>query len=209
MGLPVVSTWHGGIPELVEDGVSGLLVPDCDEAALAERLACLVNHPETWPVDVPIGDLVAAGLPAVLRLSILELLRRRPPPRAVHLPRLRAAGQPIQQALRATDAGAGDVPTHLARQPLASRCHGAGDPDESVPVHGAARPQPRRRSAPARTGAHRLASRSRRDRPARRLSHPREPPRSRVPIGSVRILGARPASGRYRVTPRLRPPSAV
>ena len=39
MGLPVVSTWHGGIPELVEDGVAGLLVPERDETALAGCLA--------------------------------------------------------------------------------------------------------------------------------------------------------------------------
>jgi colanic acid/amylovoran biosynthesis glycosyltransferase len=30
MGLPVLSTLHSGIPELVEDGLSGLLVPEKD-----------------------------------------------------------------------------------------------------------------------------------------------------------------------------------
>jgi len=49
MGLPVVSTWHGGIPELVGDRVSGLLVPERDEAALAGCLAYLLDHPEAWP----------------------------------------------------------------------------------------------------------------------------------------------------------------
>ena len=49
MGLPVVSTLHSGIPELVEDGVSGFLVPERDVEALADRLACLIDHPERWP----------------------------------------------------------------------------------------------------------------------------------------------------------------
>jgi len=49
MGLPVVATRHAGIPELVEDGVSGFLVPERDVEALADRLTRLVDHPETWP----------------------------------------------------------------------------------------------------------------------------------------------------------------
>lgn len=47
-GLPVVSTWHGGIPELVEHGVSGLLVPERDAAALAAALASLIDAPQRW-----------------------------------------------------------------------------------------------------------------------------------------------------------------
>ena len=35
---PVVATALRAIPELVEDGVTGLLVPECDAAALAEAL---------------------------------------------------------------------------------------------------------------------------------------------------------------------------
>jgi colanic acid/amylovoran biosynthesis glycosyltransferase len=48
MGLPVVSTIHGGIPELVEDGISGFLVPERDVEALATKLADLIAHPEWW-----------------------------------------------------------------------------------------------------------------------------------------------------------------
>ena len=40
-GLPVVATRHGGIPEVVEDGETGLLVPEGDPPALAEALAAL------------------------------------------------------------------------------------------------------------------------------------------------------------------------
>ena len=49
MGMPVVSTYHGGIPELVEDGISGFLVPERDVDALAEKLGYLIEHPEIWP----------------------------------------------------------------------------------------------------------------------------------------------------------------
>lgn len=48
MGLPVVSTYHGGIPELVEEGVSGLLVPERDVEALVEKLGHLMQHPDRW-----------------------------------------------------------------------------------------------------------------------------------------------------------------
>lgn len=45
LGLPVVSTAHSGIPEAVEDGASGLLVPPGDDEALADALARLVGDP--------------------------------------------------------------------------------------------------------------------------------------------------------------------
>ncbi len=46
MQLPIVSTRHSGIPEAVEDNVSGALVSPGDEAALAEALAHLLDSPE-------------------------------------------------------------------------------------------------------------------------------------------------------------------
>ena len=45
-GLPVISTRHSGIPELVQDGVSGFLVPERDVDALAEKCEYLVVHPQ-------------------------------------------------------------------------------------------------------------------------------------------------------------------
>ncbi len=48
IGLPVVSTYHGGIPELVENGKSGFLVPEKDAAALADKLGYLIEHPQLW-----------------------------------------------------------------------------------------------------------------------------------------------------------------
>jgi len=45
-GLPVVSTWHSGIPELVSDGESGFLVEERDVGSLEERLIYLLDHPD-------------------------------------------------------------------------------------------------------------------------------------------------------------------
>jgi glycosyltransferase involved in cell wall biosynthesis len=42
-GLPVVGTRHSGIPEAIEDGVTGFLVPEGDAGALAARLADLLE----------------------------------------------------------------------------------------------------------------------------------------------------------------------
>ncbi|MBI3650464.1 MAG: glycosyltransferase [Acidobacteria bacterium] len=46
MGLPVVSTPLSGIPELIEDGVSGLLVPEKDEVGLADTIEHLIQDVE-------------------------------------------------------------------------------------------------------------------------------------------------------------------
>ncbi len=46
MARPVVATRVGGIPEMVEDGVTGRLVPPRDPAALAEALIGLINRPD-------------------------------------------------------------------------------------------------------------------------------------------------------------------
>jgi len=45
-GLPVVATAVGGVPEIVEDGVTGLLVPPGDIQALAQALECLIRNPQ-------------------------------------------------------------------------------------------------------------------------------------------------------------------
>ncbi|MBX9830511.1 glycosyltransferase [Candidatus Babeliales bacterium] len=48
LGLPVVSTYHSGIPELVIHGISGLLASEKDDATLAQHLQFLIEHPEKW-----------------------------------------------------------------------------------------------------------------------------------------------------------------
>ena len=70
-GMPVVSTWHGGIAELVEDGVSGFLVAERDVDALTDRLAYLADHVETWPA------LGRAGRTKVERQFDIERLNDR------------------------------------------------------------------------------------------------------------------------------------
>jgi len=47
-GLPVVSTYNGGIPELVKDGVSGFLVPEKNVAMLVKKMVYLIEHLECW-----------------------------------------------------------------------------------------------------------------------------------------------------------------
>jgi colanic acid/amylovoran biosynthesis glycosyltransferase len=46
LAVPVVATWHEGIPEVVTHGESGFLVAERDVAALSESLARLVESPE-------------------------------------------------------------------------------------------------------------------------------------------------------------------
>lgn len=46
-GLTVVSTYHSGIPELIEDGRTGLLAPERDVGALAQKLIWIADNPST------------------------------------------------------------------------------------------------------------------------------------------------------------------
>ena len=50
LGMPVISTTHSGIPELVEHGVEGFLVPEKDVDALADSLMYLTDNQDIWPV---------------------------------------------------------------------------------------------------------------------------------------------------------------
>jgi colanic acid/amylovoran biosynthesis glycosyltransferase len=48
--LPVISTYHAGIPELVKDGYSGFLAPERDDESLADRLTHLLQNRQMWAV---------------------------------------------------------------------------------------------------------------------------------------------------------------
>lgn len=47
-GMPVISSCHADIPEVVIDGESALLASEKDVDALAKHLEYLVEHPEVW-----------------------------------------------------------------------------------------------------------------------------------------------------------------
>jgi colanic acid/amylovoran biosynthesis glycosyltransferase len=78
MGLPVVSTWHGGIPELVEDGVSGFLVPERNSEALAKAIQMLISEPEWWPMMGAAGRAKVESVYAmdVVNDQIVSIYRR-------------------------------------------------------------------------------------------------------------------------------------
>jgi colanic acid/amylovoran biosynthesis glycosyltransferase len=44
-GVPVLSTYHSGIPELVDHGVTGLLAPEKDHVQIAENICRLIDEP--------------------------------------------------------------------------------------------------------------------------------------------------------------------
>lgn len=54
-GLPVISSYHADIPEVVVDGKSALLAPEKDVGMLAKHLEYLVEHPDVW------GEIGRAG----------------------------------------------------------------------------------------------------------------------------------------------------
>ena len=44
--MPVISTLHNGIPEHVQHGITGILVPEWDIYAMAHAMIKLATHPE-------------------------------------------------------------------------------------------------------------------------------------------------------------------
>jgi colanic acid/amylovoran biosynthesis glycosyltransferase len=47
-GMPVLATLHGGIPEAVRNGRSGMLVKERDREALFGAMSALTDQPQTW-----------------------------------------------------------------------------------------------------------------------------------------------------------------
>jgi colanic acid/amylovoran biosynthesis glycosyltransferase len=106
VGLPVVATRHGGIPELIEDGVTGLLVAEKDPRALSEAVARLLDAPEVWPeltrraraaAERAYGiPSVAGRIDAVYREAVArrDATRRKTPRLQTRLARARAGPTP-------------------------------------------------------------------------------------------------------------------
>jgi colanic acid/amylovoran biosynthesis glycosyltransferase len=70
-GLPVLATRHAGIPELVLEGRSALLVPERDAGALAHALRRLLDAPERW------AAMSEAGREHVRRTHAVPLVAAR------------------------------------------------------------------------------------------------------------------------------------
>lgn len=72
-GLPVLSTLHGGIPEAVENGVTGWLVPEKDVAALAEKMIRLgVDSAERATMGRAGADSVRMNFEQTAQIAQLE-----------------------------------------------------------------------------------------------------------------------------------------
>jgi colanic acid/amylovoran biosynthesis glycosyltransferase len=48
VGIPVISTIHSGIPELIQDGQTGFLVPEKNIKMLSEKIETLIRQPDIW-----------------------------------------------------------------------------------------------------------------------------------------------------------------
>ena len=84
-GLPVVSTRIAGISELVEDGVSGALVPPGRPAPVAEALACLAGDRELRERWGRAGrERVTRAFDVDRGAEILQSLFAQPEPPSIH-----------------------------------------------------------------------------------------------------------------------------
>lgn len=76
--LPVVATRHGGIPEAVKDGTSGLLVEEKNPHALANALATLLGDPEhAIALGLAGADSVRAHFSSTASIAALETIYDR------------------------------------------------------------------------------------------------------------------------------------
>jgi len=76
-GLPAVSTRHGGIPEVIEDGITGRLCPERDPDAVAAALLEFAADPVLYERISGAGaDFVTAEFSAAKQIANIEALYR-------------------------------------------------------------------------------------------------------------------------------------
>ncbi len=74
-GLPVAATWHGGIPEAVQDGETGLLVQEHGEEEFAAALVQLASDPDRYAaMSANAARSVAANWEIHAQTRLLEAL---------------------------------------------------------------------------------------------------------------------------------------
>ena len=72
-GLPVVATLHGGIPEAVRNGTTGLLVAERDVDGLHDSLQRLASEPGLWPtMSQAAADDVRENFESTAQIAKLE-----------------------------------------------------------------------------------------------------------------------------------------
>jgi len=72
-GLPVVATLHGGIPEAVRNGVTGVLVPERDREGLTAALLALASDEVRWQkMGAAAAADMAANFEAAAQVARLE-----------------------------------------------------------------------------------------------------------------------------------------
>jgi len=77
-GLPVISTYHSGIPELITHKFNGFLVPERDSDALAEQIMELITQPEIWgQIGFNAHQKVQKDFNSKIQVQLLENLYKK------------------------------------------------------------------------------------------------------------------------------------
>jgi len=70
VGLPVIGTDAGGIPEMIDEGVNGLLVPAQNPVLLADAISNLLND------EYRRKAFMSSGLESIKAFGIEETVRK-------------------------------------------------------------------------------------------------------------------------------------